>query len=77
MGSPQLAEKFSLAANGHARRQRCRRAVLYFKRHEAHLPAKEAQARPRSRVPRAYELTRGATHAEAAPRQGTQAPHGV
>ncbi len=44
------------------------------RQHEAHLPAKEAQARPRARVPRAHEHARGAPDAQAPPRQGPQAP---
>src|ERR1700684_3279510 len=43
-------------------------------RHEADLPAKEAQARPRARFPCPHGLTRGAPDAEAPPHQGAQAP---
>src|SRR4051795_2141768 len=44
-------------------------------RHEAHLPAQEAQARPHPRLPRAHEHARRAHRGEASPRQGPQAAH--
>ena len=56
---------------------RAARVPILQARHEAHLPAKEAQARPRPRVPCAHGLARRATDAEAPPRQGTQAPLGL
>src|ERR1019366_6671774 len=42
--------------------------------HEAHLPAKEAQACPRTRVSRSHELASRPAHAQAPSRQGPQAP---
>ena len=42
-------------------------------RHEAHLSAQEAQARPHPRVPRAHEHAGGPPDAQAPPRQGPQA----
>ena len=44
-------------------------------RHEAHLPAQEAQARPHPRLPCAHADARRAHDAQAPPRQGTQAAH--
>lgn len=58
---------------GHHGRRPVRDRASLRKRYEAHLPAKEAQASPRSRVPLAHELTRGQVDAEAPPRQGAQA----
>src|SRR5215207_7507187 len=45
--------------------------------HEAHLPAQEAQARPHPRLPRTDEHSRWPDRAEAPPRQGPQAAHGL
>src|SRR5579875_847147 len=42
--------------------------------HETYVPAKEAQARPYPRFPRAHADPRGAPHAQAPARQGPQAP---
>ena len=44
-------------------------------RHEAHLPAQEAQARPSPRLPRAHEHPRRSRRAPAPSRQGPQAAH--
>ena len=41
--------------------------------HETHLSAKKAQAREDAWLPRSDEHSRGASHAEAPPRQGSQA----
>jgi ribonuclease P protein component len=45
--------------------------------YETHLPAKKAQARAGPRVSRSYAYARGAPDAEAAARQGPQAPDGL
>ena len=52
-------------------------AAILAARHEAHLPAQEAQARPGARIPCPYADARGTADAEAAPRQGSQAPDGL
>lgn len=45
--------------------------------HETHLPAEKAQASANARFPRPDAYTGRPAHAEAAPRQGPQAPHRV
>jgi ribonuclease P protein component len=45
--------------------------------HETHLPAKEAQARAYSRIPRPDAHARGAPDAQATARKGPQAPNGL
>ena len=45
--------------------------------HEAHLPAKEAQARPHARFPCAYEYPRGQARPAPSPQQGPRSPHPV
>jgi ribonuclease P protein component len=44
-----------------------------FARHEAHLSAKEAQARSHARIPCPHAHARRPPHAEASPREGSQA----
>ena len=55
---------------------RTRRADLPLP-YEAHLPAQEAQARPHPRFPCPHEHARRPHRAEAPPRQGPQAAHGL
>src|SRR4051812_29699539 len=52
-----------------------RRSPTPLHRHEAHLPAQEAQARPHPRLSRAHEHSRRTHRPEAPPRQGPQAAH--
>src|ERR1700736_3702218 len=85
-GSPQLAENFSAAAAVlyfSDRRTAAWRVLPERKRSraqdgelsdEAHLPAKEAKAGPRPRLPQTHELAGRTADAQATARQGTQAP---
>src|SRR6185436_14151137 len=81
-GGPAKREKSVAPGLSRAVDRKCtggRPAILYpgSAVHEAHLSAKEAQARPHTRVPRAHENPRRPCASEAAAAQGPQAAHAL
>ena len=91
-GRRRSGRRRQLANREQKRRERCRQwrresgALAIAERaprarrshaHEAHLPAQEAQARPHARVSRSACRRGRPPDAQAPPRQGPQAPHGL
>src|SRR3954464_15768988 len=70
--TPRTSREKPPAASGRAPGPLASRVV-----HEAHLPAQEAQARTHTRLSPAHADEGRPADAEAPPRQGPQAPHGL